>query len=407
MLLGSVLSGLGAYIFQAVVPRALGAEAYAPIGTLWTVQFLLLSVVLYSVETYVNKEVATGRGDLLPRRKIAVWIGGSAVTVTLVSWAARSRLFYGLGDLALVAGALVIGFGIYVLVRGQVAGVVRFRAYGLLTATESLSRLVVAVPAALLLGTSRVIAWTLPLGPLIAASWWPLLRRRGGGEVPPPSDAPSSATVRFLAITTAANAMTQTLLAGGPLLLAALAAPPAEVSVFFVTITAARIPVVIALGGLLSRVLPTFTRMAGSPDIGALRTAVIRIGALTASAAVVSGLAAAALGPSLVAFFFGREFTPPWWLAAGAITGVLLATGSMIINQALIGQSREHRLLVPWLAAVVAAGVTVAIATGSLTWRVTSGFVVGEVVAFTGLMLSALAPGAPLHEPQPLPLVEP
>ena len=55
VLVGSGLSGLGAYGFQVLGTQALGAEGYAPVGVLWTLQFLLFSVVLYPVETWVTR----------------------------------------------------------------------------------------------------------------------------------------------------------------------------------------------------------------------------------------------------------------------------------------------------------------------------------------------------------------
>src|SRR5690606_29991495 len=55
MVVGSLIAGVGAYAFQVVTARGLGEVGYAPISVLWTIQYLLLAVVLYSMESYVTR----------------------------------------------------------------------------------------------------------------------------------------------------------------------------------------------------------------------------------------------------------------------------------------------------------------------------------------------------------------
>ena len=61
MVAGSLISALGAYLFQIVGGRALGAEGFAPISVLWTMFFILATVVLVPVEQHVTREAASGR----------------------------------------------------------------------------------------------------------------------------------------------------------------------------------------------------------------------------------------------------------------------------------------------------------------------------------------------------------
>ena len=266
LVVGSVLGGLGAYLFQIVGTRALGEEAYAPIGTLWTIQFLTWSIFLQPVESFVTREVVTGRAAPSLSRTVAVrtwaWVALVAATVAGTSWLAGERLFFGVEGLAVIAGLIALSFGAFAFVRGGLAGHERFRAYGFVSAAESLLRLALAVVVVLIVPTTRALAWTMPFGAAIAASFWFVVR---GDPGEPPAGVPEglgqSRAGRFLVLTSVANAAGQLLLAGGPLALVALAAAPSELSVFFVTITAARVPVVLALGGLLSRLLPTFGRI--------------------------------------------------------------------------------------------------------------------------------------------------
>ncbi|HEX6207476.1 MAG TPA: hypothetical protein VF058_03870 [Actinomycetota bacterium] len=397
LLVGSVLGGIGAYLFQVIGTRALGEEAYAPIGTLWTIQYLFWSIFLFAVETYVTRETVVGRVGREFRGAAAArtwaWIGIVAAALTVASWLARDRLFFGADDLALVAGLTVLSFGAFAIVRGRLAGVGRFKAYGLVSASESLIRLAVAAVVVLVAATTRSLAWTLPSGAAAAACWWFLLRRRRPDAfVDLPRTLEPPRTGRFLTLTTLANGAGQVLLAGGPLALVALAAAPAELSVFFVTTTAARVPVVVALGGVLSRLLPTFTRVLGERGPEALPGLAGRLAAGTAAVAAVGAIGGAAVGSQLIGFFFGAGFAPPWWLAAVAGGGVLLATGGMLLNQLLIAAGLEHRLPVAWLVALAAGVVVVVVASGSATARVSAGFIAGELVALCGLIVATRVP---------------
>jgi O-antigen/teichoic acid export membrane protein len=397
LLIGSLVGGVAAYLFQVLGARALGEEAYAPIGTLWTIQYLLWSVFLYAVETYVNREVVLGRlGKRMgsgPALRIGGWIGALALVLTVVTWSLGESLFYGTEDLALVAGLIVVGYGAFAVVRGRLAGAGRYRAYGLVSASESVIRLVAAGMVALVAATTRALAWTLPLGALAVAGVWFAARLRPGGltETPQaPTEAPRAG--RFLLITTVTNGALQVLLAGAPLAVLALGAGPAEVSVVFVTMTAARVPVVLALGGLLSRMLPAFVHVLEERGDAAGAGLANRIGLGTVVLAVMGGAAGAALGRPLVALFFGSGFAPPWWFAAATAAGVLLATGGMLLNQLLIARGLEHRLPVPWFIGLTAGAGVVLLTSGSPTLRIALGFLVGEAVAVVALIIAARWP---------------
>jgi O-antigen/teichoic acid export membrane protein len=397
LLVGSLLGGLGAYLFQVVGTRALGEEAFAPISTLWTVQYLSWSIFLYAVETYVAREVLLGRiGPTFPRKVVIrtwAWIASVAVAVGGASWLFRGRLFYGLGELAVVAGLVVLSFGAFAFVRGRLAGAGRYRSYGLASATESLVRLALAISAVLAAATTRALAWTLPIGAIAAACLWFLLGRRTSDRILC-SDEPAGPprTSRFLVLTIITNAAVQLLLAGGPLALVVLSAGSAEVSVFFVTITAARVPVVIALGGVLSRVLSTFTRVLTERGHEALQRLTARLAAATMLVAVAGAALGAMVGAPLVGAFFGTGFTPPWWLACAAGGGVILATGGMLLNQLLVAGRLEHRLPLPWFVGLVAGVAVMMKAAGSPTERVTAGFVAGEIVALIALTIAGSVP---------------
>lgn len=395
MVLGAAIAALGAYLFQAIGTRALGGAEYAPIGALWTIQYLLVSVVLLPIETLIAREsiLSHAAGLRSPRVSFARlwgWLALVAIVASTVCWLLRDQLFHGLDDLALVTGALVLSYGAFLIVRGRLAGTERFKAYGVVTASESTVRAALAAVVTGFGPNVRAFAWIMPLGALTAAGWWvPLKRnpRQPRDLAARPTEPPR--TGRFLALTTAANAITQLLLAGGPLLLAFLHAAPEEVSVFFVTVTAVRVPLVFVFGGVLSRLLPTFMRMEGTDRRRQSRAVAAKIALGTVLVAVAIGGVAAAVGAPLIALLFGAAFRPPWWLAAGATVGVILATGSIVLYQLLIARGSALLGLLAWAVALAAAMVAVVLTEGSATARAVAGLVTGEAVALMALVLAA------------------
>ncbi|MEX2546425.1 MAG: hypothetical protein WD830_01400 [Chloroflexota bacterium] len=122
LVLGSLVAGFAAYGFQFVGGRGLGAEAFAPIATLWTVQYIVTAIVLLAVEQFEVRAIAAAGGDTVVLRRAwpVLWtiviLVSLAVTVTLGAIADRALL--GLWDLALVGGAWAITTGALVMVRG-------------------------------------------------------------------------------------------------------------------------------------------------------------------------------------------------------------------------------------------------------------------------------------------------
>jgi O-antigen/teichoic acid export membrane protein len=397
---GSLASGVGAYAFQVIGTRALGDVAFAPIGVLWTLQYLMLTIALYAVEAYVTRSASADAGGRDLRRgvrKVAGWVVVLAVALTAATYAGRETLFAGVADLAVVAGVLVMSFGAFSIVRGRYAGAHRFRAYGVVTGLESLARLVLALGVALTLPTTRAMAWIMPVGPLLAvALWWwhrSTVRARApeeGPAAPAPADATqplaSGNVNRFLAATTTANASSQALLASGPLILLPLGAGPAEVAVFFITVTAARAPMAFAFGGLLSRLLPPLVQKAREGDDRALRRVARLVVPASAGLAAVAGLAAWAVGPELVSLLFGPAFVPGRLFTALTVAGVFVGIGALTLNQVLIARGSENRLVLPWLAAVAIAAAVILVVPDTATMRVTYGFVAGEMTAVAGLL---------------------
>lgn len=396
VLFGSLASGIGALLFQILGVEVLGEEAYQPITVLWTIQYLAGTVVLYSAEAFVARSLHRGVApDALDRsvRVVAAWVVASALLIGGITWLLRDQLFAGSGDLAAVAALLILSYGAFYVIKGRMAGTNRFRSYGAATALESFGRILVALPALLVFGSARALAWIMPLGPALVAGWW--LYDRGRALPADPEAAASlagpedSGATRFLAATTAANAVSQTLLAAGPLVLIPLGASAAEISGFFLVVTLARVPLVFAISGLLSRVMGPLTRLAREAQDAKLRRIAVLAAPVTVGLALVGAAVAYPIGPPILAVLL-RITRPDAAFVAMTVFGVVLATGSLLLNQILIARRSEERLVAPWFAALVAAALAVALVPGEPTFRVSVGFVTGEVVALAGLLFAVL-----------------
>lgn len=397
MAVASLLAGGGSYLFQILSSRGLGEEAFAPIGVLWTIQYLLVAVPLFSIETYLVRAVEAA-GGRFPRER-ALAIGASILAVALLTvvatWPARHALFAGQSDLVLLAGLLALSYGAYMVARGTLAGRRRYGLYGTTSVIESGVRLLLAIPVLLVVGTTRGLAWVMPVGAVVGS----LLFLGSSGARPegvqPKSCAPSAALAtgvqssvgRYLVITSLSGGISQALLAGGPLALVALGAGAGDISVFFVTFTAARIPLVLAYGGLLSRLMPSMAELhrKGS-ERGIRKLGHAAVGVTLASSILVAGLGAW-LGPRLVGLFFGSAFEPSAQLAAGAAGGVILACGAMFLNQFLLASGEERRTVEPWIGGLALAAVVLSIGSLGPMMRVTIAFVLGELAALIGLWL--------------------
>lgn len=407
MVAGSLIAAAGAYLFQMVVAQELGSRAYAPISVIWTIQYLMLSVLLYSVETWALRAVAADEGKLTrlrsASRSLVLALVAVGVVLAAISVSAHERLFGGQFSLAGVVILTLFTYTLFVVARAMLAGRNRFKAYGLVTALESVVRFGVVLVVIAVGGGVTAIAWTMPLGALAAAAYWLIARRtravqvagpQAGGDVSGPGDLTAGGSaeqpIRFLLATVPGNACGQILLAGGPLVLAAIGARPEVTSTFFVAITVARIPLVIAQGGLLSRMLPVFASMAGRGDGRGLA----RWSVLTALGAVLvaslGALVAGAIGPPVLQVLYGADFRPSAWLAAGAAGAVTLSAGSLLLNQVLVACRREAGLLLPWGGALLVAAVTLAVAPGDAEARVLLAMVVGQAVALLALLASSL-----------------
>ena len=393
MVVGTLVAAFAAYLFQLIAGRVLGPTDFAPITVLWTIQFLVLTIVFVPMEQLTIRRLSVTDPDAAPWRLFVGVIAGAVVVSTAFAALTRDRLLHGESAYLFIVPALIAGYGGFALARGLLAGHRRFKEYGLSTLAESVLRLAVAA-ALLALGIGAVgLGWTLVVGSLVVWIWRPL---RHEPYRPTPADGRRSTL--DLGTFVAANAASQTIVAAGPLVLGALRASSAEVSVFFETFLLFRAPLTVAYS-LIARILPPFTRFVEKGERRTIRVWALRLGALGAVGGALGYGVGRAIGPDLVALLLGEEFRPTATLAAYAASGVAIATVALFSQQILIAMGATVRLAVAWFIGLGAAAVTLAFAAGSPSARVGAGFLVGEVTAFALIVVTILWRTRALSDP--------
>lgn len=383
MVVGTLIAAVAAYLFQLIAGRVLGPTEFAPITVLWTIQFLVLTIVFVPMEQLTIRRLSVAEPDAAPWRLFIGVILAAVIVSTTFAAATLDRLLEGEPVYLAIVAALIAGYGGFALARGLLAGHRRFKEYGLSTLAESALRLALAV-LLLAAGVGAVgLAWTLVAGSLVVWIWLPLRHEpRRTGQVSPLSGT-------GLATFVAANAASQTIVAAGPLVVGALHATSAEVSVFFETFLLFRAPLTVAYS-LIARILPPFTRFVQSGNRHIIRVWAFRLGALGAIAGGLGYAVGRVIGPDVVSFLLGSEFRPTDTLAAYAAAGVAIATVALFSQQILIAMRSTGKLAVSWMVGLAAAAITVGLAGGRPSVRVGAGFLVGEVVAF-GLIIGTIA----------------
>ena len=397
MMLGTVIAGVATYAWQAAGTRTLGKTAFAPVANTWTLYFLIVTILLVPIEQFATRTIAAGRngGVRLARalRTIAIVLLTASVAVGLAAYLLRFSLFRGSGGYALVACAIVLSVGQLAICRGIVVGRRDFAAYGWVTGLDSSIRLLIGLPLVILTRTPLAFVWTIPLSSLVALAWireWPI-GRGSESETEPEALAASEGGVpvaRFLATTMGGTSAAQLLLAGGPLLLALLGASESAVTVLFVTQTACRAAFMMATPAG-ARSLPPLTRIAVRRDYRRLGDIAIWLlgGSLAAAAAV--GAVSLIVTPPLIAALFGSGVRPGQLVAATMAAGTVLAIGNLGLNQILVAAAQTHRITISWWIAVTASMGWVLLAPGDPLQKVSTGFVLGELVALLALVLAS------------------
>jgi len=380
MVLGTMVSAVSVYVYQVVAGRMLGTDEFAPIGVMWTVMFLVFTVLLLPVEQYVTRHL-TITGGYTAGDRTGIMLVGATIAVGIVLGvgfvlATLDRFFDGAGVFALVMLINLSGRSLLAVARGYLAGRRRFHAYGAAIAIEGVALVFLALGAAALRPTAVAFAVAMSLGPLSVL----LVRPFSGGWRGAPLHDATPQGVGFLGPLIVATGASQLVLSVGPIAVGFVGGTAAAISVFFITFTLFRGPVTSSYN-IVARVLPDFTTLAAKGEQHRLSAWAGKLGLVGIATMIVFGVSGWILGPAVVDFLYGGEFRPSSQLAALGAAGVGAALIALFLNQIYIARGETGRMALVWVSSLVVAGVVLVMTSSEPVIRVGTAFLVGEGMA--------------------------
>lgn len=397
--IGSALNGLLAYVFFAIVTRALGAEAAAPVSVLWAYWSFAAAALAFPLQHWAARTVTITGSDHQVQRSlpaISVAIVALAPLIGILTWLAREPLFHR-GDLwfpLLVVGSTV-GSALTGLVRGMLQAHERFAAVATSLVAENLVRVVVSV-VLVAAGNHDPVAYGLALiaGYVTAFFWpWALKMTLHGQDHESP--------LALLGAASGGQLLGQIVLTGGPVLLALAGGAPAEVTVLFAGLALFRAPYTLSIG-MVAQLTARFTRMV----VESRRRALARTRSSLVLATVVLGVLAAPVGaiagPALLPLIFGSDVTLSAELSAVLASGSTVAIASLITTLLLIALGRTTGQVRAWLVAAVPGALYFALWPAPVLDRTCWVFLIIEIGAFAWMVVEHSRGTARLTEAVPV-----
>lgn len=385
--LGSVVSGLLAYALFALITRGLGAGAAAPVSVLWTLWAFAGAAFTFPLQHWITRSVGAGHEGDVRRAGVGVslLVLAAALLLGALSWVVRDQLFHRDDAWFPVMVVLVtLGSAVVGAVRGGLGGRRRFEAVAWSLVAENGVRCLL-VGALLLADVHDPVAHGLCLvaGPLVVVIWPDAMRFTVAG-------ARETRPFAFLGGAATGQLISQTVLTGGPVLLALLGGSPGTVTAMFAALALFRAPYMVALGSVPQLTLRV-TRHTVVGDHDGLRSLLRGLGIVAAIAAALAGLLGALLGPEVLHLVFGDSVDVPSGQAAVLAVGCTVAVANLVLMVTALAQDRPAGVAGAWAVAVlVAAGAVVALSSQSPSVRTSGGFLVAEVVATVVLVVAAV-----------------
>jgi O-antigen/teichoic acid export membrane protein len=396
---GIASTGVVTFAYFSVASHVLGDVDYKGVSLLWTVMFVIVSVIYRPIEQLLSRTIAGRRArgletghplgtPMLIQAGFAVAFLGAALAFRHVL---QHDVFDGSSALYWVLVAGVLAYAASYFARGWLAGHQWFALYGGLVFMESFSRLLFAVAVAIGIASGQTaVALGMAAAPFVSLVVVPLAfaRRPAVGEAREETDEEALGLARggrFAVCVLAIMAAEQTLLNAGVLTVNATATNAAAAGYVFNVLLIARAPLQLfqAVQGSL---LPHLTGLEATSGREQFERA-IRITVL-----VIAGFAGAValglliIGPFAMGVLFDDAATyGRFGLAAVALgMGAHLAAGTL--NQAALARDHAGSAAAAWLvSAVVFVAWMLAGVVGDELVRAEVGYL-GAAVVLCGLL---------------------
>ncbi len=355
---GIATTGLVTFAYFSLASHNLSEADYKGVALLWSVLFLIISIIYRPVEQLLSHTIASRRAqghEGHPLRVPLIIQATAALTFLVVALALREPItddvFDGSEELYWVLVVAVLAYAASYFARGWLAGHQRFGLYGGLVLLESCSRCLFAVAVALGIASGQgAVAMGIAAAPLVSLLVlpWALQRRSAGG------DGGEALSMRegtgFAGAVLAIMAAEQALLNGPVVVTDATASDAALAGFVFNVLLVTRAPLQVfqAVQTTLLPHLSGLNETRSAEDFAhAIRTTVVAIAVFCA--VVVAALAA--IGPWAMGILFGGDFEygRAGLVLVGLGMGFHLTAGTL--NQAALARGRAAAAAGAWLTA--------------------------------------------------------
>ena len=363
---GIAATGLVTFAYFALAAHALNPVEYKRISLVWSIMFVVASVIYRPIEQLLSRTIAdrrarghSGGHDL----RVALLIQGAfALTFFALALALRDllqdELFDGSAALYWILVVGVLAYAASYFARGFLAGHQRFALYGLLVLLEAATRLAFALAVVVGIASGQsAVALGMAAAPLLSLVVVPWFFARRQDDPPADLDAvkrtEGGLTLRhglgFAVAVFCVMVAEQTLLNAAVLTVEGTSADAALAGIVFSVLLIARAPLQLfqAVQGSLLPHLAGLEATAGAAEFRrAIRVTVLAIAAF--ALAVALGLFAA--GPPVVEGLFDieREIGRAGLALVGLGMGFHLVAGTL--NQAALARGQAAAAALAWLA---------------------------------------------------------
>ncbi|HEX4365022.1 MAG TPA: hypothetical protein VHZ75_10775 [Solirubrobacteraceae bacterium] len=365
---GIALTGVVTFAYFALAAHALSPVDYKHVSLVWSIMFVVASVIYRPIEQLLSRTIADRRARGLHgghNLRVALGIQGAfAATFLVLALVLRhllqDDLFDGSTSLYWVLVVGVLAYAASYFARGFLAGHQRFELYGALVFFEAFSRFcfALAVIVGLASGQSAVAMGmaAAPLMSLVVVPWF-FARRDPPPDVSAVKESEGGLTMRrglgFAVAVFAVMVSEQTLLNGAVLTVEGTSSDAALAGYVFSVLLIARAPLQLfqAVQGSLLPHLAGLQATAGGDEFRrAIRITILVIGAF--ALAVALGLLA--IGPPVVRQLFDihRSLDRFGLALVGLGMGFHLTAGTL--NQAALARGQATGAAIAWLLSAAA-----------------------------------------------------
>jgi O-antigen/teichoic acid export membrane protein len=355
--IGIATTGLVTFAYFSLASHSLSEDDYKGVALLWSVLFLIISIIYRPVEQLLSHTIASRRAqghEGHPLRVPLIIQATAALVFLIVALALREPItddvFDGSNELYWVLVVAVLAYAASYFARGWLAGHQRFGLYGGLVLLESCSRCLFALAVAIGIAEGQgVVALGIAAAPLVSLLVVPwAIEHRGPAEGDRGSMREGAG---FAGAVLAIMVAEQALLNGPVIAVDATAADAALAGFVFNVLLITRAPLQLfqaiqtSLLPHLSGITATGGGVGGDGFRHAIRVTVLSIAAFTAAVVIGLGL----IGPWAMGVLFGGDFDygRVGLMLVGLGMGFHLTAGTL--NQAALARRRGAHAAAAWL----------------------------------------------------------